>query len=162
MFKPSRNPKVAELTKSHRERSINLDLLKAIVVELPNHKTERRCAWCAEIKLNHGNQKYCSPNCSQSAMAWAYPQKEEALFLLLKRQDNKCNICGYQYSVSGDGYYSMMKRLKRNAPSERKPEVDHIVPISRGGASLGLENHQAICYSCHKAKTKIDNSGKRK
>lgn len=174
MWKPSLNPKVEELTKSHRERSITLDVLRAIKVD-----DKRMCAWCTAGQLNHGSQKYCSDDCRDSAMAWAYPQKEDALRYLLIRQDWKCISCSYDYRPSmdaiikrdsdryGSGYkidkvpWYYIKRLKDIVPQERKPEVDHIVPISKGGASIGLDNHNCLCYSCHKVKTKIDNSGKR-
>lgn len=177
MFKKSANPQVEELTKSHRERSYNLTNLKVVTVE-----GLRRCAWCTEGKLNHGNQKYCTTECSRSAMAWAYPQKEENLAALLIKQDYKCNECKFDYVpymdqiAQADGrahstaindwrteyiwYY--YKRLKHNVPKEHRPEVDHIVPIYKGGASLGIDNHQCICYSCHKTKTGKDLSGKRK
>lgn len=183
MWKPSKNPKVEEITKSCKNRSTNLDRLKAIKIELPNHLTERRCAWCAEGVLTHGNQKYCSNDCSTSAMAWAYPQKEDALKFLLVRQNWKCNICQFDYrpdmvsilqkdrfliepkivtdeDLQGAFWY-YMKRLKSRVNKAYKPEVDHIVPVYKGGTTLGLDNHQAICYTCHKVKSKVDNSGPR-
>jgi len=139
------------------------------------------CAWCAQKELFHGNQKYCCNQCSKSAMAWAYPQKEDALGFLLERQNWKCAGCQYDYKpvlqavidrdvhfTHGKGYASFgdlpwhyFKRLKNRVPKEYRPEVDHIIPIYKGGASLGLDNHQAICYSCHKTKTAQDLSGKR-
>ena len=54
------------------------------------------------------------------------------------------------------------RKLKEIISKDLKPEVDHIIPIFKGGESLGLDNHQVICYTCHKAKTKKDVSGKRK
>lgn len=180
MFKPAGNPKVAEITKSHKERSIHLGELKVIKIELSDHKVERRCCWCAEGILRHGSQRYCTEDCSQFAMAWAYPQKEQGLGYLLQRQEWKCLLCQFDYRpilqamvdkensrYKGNAYdlnnlpWYMFKRLKERVAKERKPEVDHIIPISKGGTSLGLDNHQAICYTCHKSKTKIDNSGKR-
>lgn len=164
MFKESKNPFVADLTKSYRNRSIDLSRLKAVVVELPGHKSERRCAWCTENKLNHGNQKYCSKNCSESAMAWAYPQKEEAIWFLLERQGWKCSDCQFQYTkpITNSSPHFSIPRLKRSIPPDRKPEVDHTIPISKGGTALGLSNHSILCYLCHKKKTKVDNSGPRK
>ena len=32
-------------------------------------------------------------------------------------------------------------------------EVDHVVPMSRGGAALDLSNLQTMCSSCHVEKT---------
>lgn len=181
MFKPSGNPKVAELTKSIRERSYNLSCLQAIKLPELNAKgkPKRMCAWCGTMELTHGNQKYCTSECSNSAMAWAYPQKEDGLRFLLIRQDFKCLACAYDYlpimeavtardrSMLGATFnyktlpWYYFKRLKEKAPKEHRPEVDHIVPIYKGGASLGLDNHQAICYTCHKTKTSKDLSGKK-
>lgn len=180
MWKPAKNPKVEELTKSHRERSITLDCLKAIKISLPTGKAERWCAWCTEGQLHHGSQKYCSEECSNSAMAWAYPQKENALGFLLERQEWKCVGCQFDYKPLIDAmlarerqrygntfaidkmpwYY--FKRLKEIISADRKPEVDHIIPVYKGGITLGLANHQVLCFTCHKAKSKVDNSGPRK
>ncbi len=183
-FVSSKNPKVDELTKSIRERSYNLSALSAIKLPELNAKgkPKRICAWCADKELLGGhNQKYCSQDCSNSAMAWAYPQKEDALRYLLLRQEWKCADCKYDYlphlkdivardkRMLGADFWDMsklpwyyFKRLKSRVPRERNPEVDHVIPISKGGESLGLANHQAICYTCHKSKSKIDNSGPRK
>jgi 5-methylcytosine-specific restriction endonuclease McrA len=178
VFKKSNNPKVEELTKSVKERSYNLSCLQAIKLEELNAKgkPKRLCAWCCENELFHGNQKYCSQNCSDNGMAWAYPQKENSLKFLLMRQDYKCNHCQYDYrplleeiaNRSGSKFnvddlgWGYFKRLKLNCPFDRIPEVDHIIPIYKGGESLGNSNHQCICYTCHKIKSKIDNSGPRK
>jgi HNH endonuclease len=179
MFKSSKNPKVEELTKSYRERSYNLSCLLAIKLEELNEKgkPKRMCAWCAEVALQHGNQKYCSAECSDSAMAWAYPQKENALHFLMLRQDWKCKMCQFDYKPAIDEvmarerknnpyavtiFWYHLKRLKVRVPNNRKPEVDHIIPVYKGGETLGLDNHQAICYTCHKVKSRIDNSGPRK
>jgi hypothetical protein len=181
--KPPGNPKVQELSKSYKDRSYNLSNLRAVVREedlvAGVKKPQRYCAWCAETKLTHGNQKYCSPDCSSSAMAWAYPQKEDALKLLLIAQEWKCKGCSYDYRpqmeslIARDkarygGEWSIdqvpwyyLKRLKSLVPKQYRPEVDHVIPIFKGGQSIGLENHQAICYTCHKNKTSNDLSGKR-
>ena len=68
----------------------------------------------------------------------------------------------FQGSLSSDQIFYFMNRFKLKVPAKENPEVDHIVPIYKGGQSLGLDNHQCICYTCHKAKSKIDNSGPRK
>lgn len=176
MFKKSGNPKVEELTKSHKERSFNLSDLSAIKLD-----GKRFCAWCGIGQLHHGNAKYCATECSRSAMAWAYPQKEESLAALLIKQDYKCNICKFDYVPFMDAIaeknksynrlevdwrneyiWYFYKRLKEQVPKASRPEVDHIAPIYKGGSPLGMENHQVICYTCHKAKTSKDLSGKRK
>src|SRR5665213_757215 len=99
MFKPSGNPKVIELTKSIKERHTCLDRLRPIQLEELNikGKPKRLCAWCATEEIFKGNQKYCSNDCSSSAMAWANPQKEDALRFLLVKQEWKCAHCQYDY-----------------------------------------------------------------
>ena len=178
------NPKVLELTKSVRERSYNLSCIQPIKLEELDlkGKNKRLCAWCAITEVFHGNRKYCSTNCSNSAMAWAYPQKEDSLRFLLIRQDWKCADCQFDYRLVmneivereykrcpetprvplEDLAWYYFKRLKRKTEYGRKPEIDHIIPIYKNGESLGIDNHQILCYSCHKDKTKKDLSGKRK
>jgi hypothetical protein len=182
MYKKPGNPKIEELTKSCKDRSYPLGYLNAIKIE-ENNKLIRKCAWCAEGVLRHGNQKYCTNDCSRSAMAWAYPQKEEGLFMLLYRQEWKCNVCQYDYRPIGEQIHEeiyrkyssfggaphkfgeaydwmLIKRLKNRVPDERGLDVDHIVPIFKGGQSIGLDNHQAICRTCHRTKTSKDLSKK--
>jgi hypothetical protein len=199
MFKKSNNPKVEELIKSVTDRSCPLDRLRVIRVVtkeprghkklFPSHDedpsanalvdvTHRFCAWCTKEELFHGNRKYCSTDCSESAEASFYPQKELGLKLLLERQDYKCSGCQFDYRPFMDAivekdrragasfeegklpfYY--FKRLKSRVPKDKKPEVDHILAISKGGQSIGLANHQVLCFNCHKTKTKVDNSGPR-
>lgn len=177
MIKPPGNTKVLELTASSTRRSISLDRIKPIM----NEKGEKHCAWCATERLV-GRRKYCSDVCSNSAMAWFYPQKEWALFILLTRQDWRCKACQHDWRPEAQlvhdklykGYeaygpvhklgekfdWGVVTRLKGRL-TDRKPEVDHVIPIYKGGQSLGLDNHQAICHLCHKAKTSVDLSGKR-
>ena len=182
MWKKSNNPKVEELTKSVKDRTYNLSCLKPVKTEELNNKGKPRrfCAWCCEGELFHGNAKYCTTICSDSAMAWAYPQQENALKILLFRQDLKCIGCGYDYKpfleamIAKDrarygGVWELhqlpwhyFKRLKKTVDLQYRPEVDHVIAIAKGGESLGNSNHQALCYTCHKKKTKIDNSGPRK
>lgn len=181
MYKPTGNPKVIELIKSIKDRSYYLGSIQPIKLnELTEKgKPKRLCAWCAEIELFHGNQKYCSNNCSNSAMATFYPQKEDALRFLLIRQDWKCGHCQFDYKpvmeqiieVDRKRYggswelsdlpWHYFKRLKNRCDKANKPEIDHIIPIYKGGTSLGLENHKILCSACHLNKTKVDLSGKR-
>lgn len=185
MFKPTKNVKVIELVKSCKDRSYNLATLKPIKSEELNDKGNPRrfCAWCTEVELFHGNQKYCSNDCSTSAMAVFYPQKEDSLRFLLIKQEWKCADCQFDYRPIMQAIIDKERarrpyaveeelpletlecfyfnRLKNNVPFDKRPEVDHILAICRGGNSLGLDNHQVLCYTCHKSKTKIDLSGKR-
>jgi hypothetical protein len=173
MFKPSNNPKVLELTKSCTSRHLNLDLIQPLI----SPEGIKLCAWCLSVKTK--GPKYCGKDCAKSARAHFYPQNEESLNYLLIRQDFKCADCKYDWKplieqllINGRVYdkpkdyktelsYWLMRRIKSKSPKEYRPEVDHIIPIYKGGTPLGQENHQILCFSCHKAKSKVDNSGKR-
>ena len=177
MFKKHGNPKIDELIQTYKKRGYCLSSLKVVEID-----GKRYCAWCAAGEpFKNKQRKYCSTECQEAAMAFAYPQKEENLGLLLHRQDWYCNVCKFDYrpyiemvlrNLYGDKpppfdyrtkfNWTLMKRLKYITPKDKLPEVDHIIPISKGGISLGNSNHCAICRACHKAKTKIDNSGPRK
>jgi len=39
-----------------------------------------------------------------------------------------------------------------------KTHLDHIIPVSSGGAMWDTRNHQTLCNSCHSRKTKIEQS----
>lgn len=49
------------------------------------------------------------------------------------------------------------QRIKTISVAQDKRQavlVDHIQPISRGGANYDVENLQSLCYRCHSVKTK--------
>lgn len=180
MWKPPKNTQAIELTKSYTDRQFAISGLKHVTRE----DGSKGCVWCGDpLKTKHHAQRYCKDKrCAPSAHVWGYPQSTEGLNILLIKQNFCCNSCGYDYKpfletvIIGKFYgtgsawgkyltesnYYVTKRLKERIDPSRKPEVDHIVPIYKGGQALGLDNHQAICYLCHKAKTKTDLSGKRK
>lgn len=137
------------------------------------------CAWCYSNKTN--GPKYCSKNCANSARAHFYPQLCEGLNYLLIRQDFKCAGCQYDWNplvlqllINGRVYdkpndyktqisYWLMRRIKSKSPKEHKPEVDHRIPIFKGGTplSINLDGLDCLCNKCHREKTKRDLSGKR-
>jgi rubredoxin len=109
------------------------------------------------------------------------PQNEMGLQVLLLRQEFKCASCGYDYTPALKAVqekakgrnidpslnkfnYWVMKILKNqfkwHVPEERarQPEIDHIIPIGLDGQSLGFDNHQVLCRSCHLEKTKEDHA----
>lgn len=179
-MKKCENPLIPEITKTYKKRIFNLSSIK-----LPEG-LRKKCVWCLG-ELKGQQRRWCSNECVEAAQAWGNPQKEQGLGILLIRQEFKCNVCAFDWGAVVEEMYRKPKipygmaevkdkwrtafsywlvgRLKDNMhindPAHRI-EVDHIMAISKGGQSLGLENHQAICYTCHKIKTKSDLSGKRK
>lgn len=161
MYKKSKNPKVEELTKTYTDRIYPVSNLPMI----PNDLGVRSCVWCGDpLKSNHHATRYCKdPECPNSLYAWGNPQGDEGKRFLLEKQGWKCNICAFDWEPFKKSIFvSPNCKTGKLLAKERRPEVDHIVPIYKGGQSLGLDNHQAICYTCHKTKTKSDLSGRRK
>jgi hypothetical protein len=180
-MKKCENPTIAEITTTYKKRTYNLSDL-----QLPQG-VYKKCVWCLG-SLPASRRRWCSDECTDSAMAWATPQKEHGLGHLLLRQNFKCNVCAFDWGEVVENIYAtyvktpygwveardtwrfkfsywLTRRLKATMAAKDKDhrlEVDHVLAISKGGQSLGLDNHQAICHLCHKTKTKVDNSGPRK
>ena len=173
LYVAPKNPNITSLQKSHDKRESNCSKVKTYRKE----DGKSYCIWCTEVQLHHGNQRYCSEDCQNSMYAFTYPQKEQGLQVLLNRQDYKCNICQHDWLPIVEQIverekrdhptalmdvnqfnWALMKRLKykHDLDSGRRPEVDHVKPIAAGGEPLGMDNHQAICHTCHKEKTKKD------
>lgn len=138
----SENPEVIEIIKNCTARRYNLSDIHVKRRE----DGKRYCLWCDKVKLTHGNRKYCSLTCSNSAFASMNPQQVTGRNFLLEKQENKCNNCSFDFKTI----------VKVACIVGRTPEVDHIIPIALGGQSLGFDNHQVLCYDCHKTKTKKD------
>lgn len=171
MFKPSGNPKIAELSKSCKERRINLSDLSAIVLD-----GKKICAWCGIRELRRNRRKWCSKGCTLCALAWAQPSSPYGLRVLLYKYDFKCAHCNLSYRshfkdayarIKNKTYFRFPRRkcdsikylikvFRRLVPRNIRPEVDHIVSVAIGGQTLGFENVQLLCSGCHKKKSKKD------
>ena len=91
----------------------------------------RKCANCGKpIPPNH--RYYCSDTCRKlfHIKYKDYISWKELRRKVLERDNYTCVICG--------------------KPAE---EIDHIVPISMGGAMFDMNNLQSLCKQCHKEKT---------
>lgn len=166
------NPLCDDLKKTEK-RSISASDIKVIKKD-----GWRWCAWCGKERVA-GNRKYCSEECRDNCYAFSWPQSEWGLEYHLQKQDFKCADCGFDwrelldsmieeygrrnivaYNEDGKASSYMFKifkgRCENKYGKERKPEVDHIVPIKLGGEAVGFDNHQILCHTCHKNKTKID------
>ena len=91
----------------------------------------RKCANCGKpIPPNH--RYYCSDTCRKlfHIKYKDYISWKELRRKVLERDNYTCVICG--------------------KPAE---EVDHIAPVSMGGAMFDMNNLQSLCKQCHKEKT---------
>lgn len=178
-MKISKNPLIATISENTKARTLNLGSL-----ESPK-ELGKVCVWCLG-PLRGQQRRWCSSECVFFATAFANPQKEESLSLLLLEQNFKCKVCDFDFSKIVEEIYSKpeityrlteikdswktkpsmflaihLKRTLSRSHKDRRLEVDHIMPIYKGGSPFERANLQAICYCCHKIKTKIDNSGPR-
>ena len=59
-----------------------------------------------------------------------------------------------QASIERDGY-----RCRHCGKAAGRFEVDHIIPLSFGGAPYDFENTQTLCIPCHFFKSTLDRGG---
>jgi hypothetical protein len=136
------------------------------------------CKWCevAPIPKKGRYRFYCGHDCSESAYVTMNPQKPTAkAFLLLVRQEGSCARCKQSFADELDE--RILKKLTYWIPDLKKRplkdddtttlftvgvdtghiwQVDHIHPIHKGGAGVGLDNVQVLCVPCHLRKTAED------
>lgn len=94
------------------------------------------------------------------------------MFILITLQDCACTGCGECFDDKlkelADSWWRVIQdRQQSGIWKEYKAvplsllgdntgnlwHVDHIIPIFRGGAGVGIENIQVLCVKCHKKKT---------
>lgn len=127
------NPKIKDLV-NHRARYFSLS-------DLP--RMQGICKWCYYQATKTNKQFYCSTECQLSAELFCYPQGIWTRKFLMKRQDDKCAHCPVVFGKSkGDDGFTLWS------------EIDHIIPIFKGGTALGSENLQLLCGKCHAKKTR--------
>lgn len=95
------------------------------------------CRHCG-VELTGRKRVWCSEPCSLAF--WAHYSWGACQQFVFHRDGHRCQICG---------------RTAREIPARgrRRLEVDHIVPIAEGGASLDPNNCRVLCYLCHQAET---------
>jgi 5-methylcytosine-specific restriction protein A len=94
-------------------------------------RREGRCVECF-APLGRPRALYCSAACQ-----WKFHGRyfwDAARVVVMRRDGFRCRACG--------------RRGRK-----RDLEVDHIVEIAAGGASLEYSNLQTLCRGCHREKT---------
>ena len=140
-------------------------------------KTILRMKYCEQcgkaFVASNGNVKYCSKACGRRHKRLGYVRtqirdkrlrgltdamkndKTISLLPLVKRDQNKCSICGrdcdlYDYDIRSNGTIMC---------GYRYPTIDHIIPLSKGGLHT-WDNVQLACMQCNSLKgVSIDGEG---
>lgn len=146
-----------------RERRLSIKkLVSTLRVALKQAQRVSRCVVCGKpIRWHMGRQpKYCSEYCRErSDVSKANKRKAKAVrhyrlravacgaikyvdpFEIFERDGWLCQLCGCSTPKSLRGTY------EPNAP-----ELDHIIPVSKGGAHTE-KNLQCLCRACNIAKS---------
>jgi len=96
------------------------------------------CRVCGR-ELDDGRKNYCCEKCRKVCyLVSRMYQWDTVRELALKRDDYQCQACWTPEYKLGVGQL----------------EVDHIVPISQGGAPLDPRNLRTLCAACHKRKSR--------
>lgn len=111
---------------------------------------ERNCRECGErIALRYQDKIYCSRKCSKRyddrikcARRRGRQLGSEAVdpMVVFERDNWRCQMC-----------YKKTRRSLRGQKKPLAPELDHIIPLSRGGEHT-YKNTQCLCYACNNAK----------
>jgi len=113
------------------------------------HTATRVCQHCGEVFLSTPHRKYCSATCGRDAAskrrnvatrAVVTDGKPFSSVQVFARDKWRCHLCGIRTPRSAIG------STRRDAP-----QMDHIMPVSRGGAHT-WNNVATACRACNAAK----------
>jgi len=139
---------------------------------------QKFCKWCQSGDvITNPSRLYCSDQCKLSANMWCYPQGCSAkAYIMIEHQCCACALCGISYE---DQILRYIDRIEERGPvthhgkifsdgkarlhglgyhlsGSQQIDIDHVIPLHKGGMGLGLGNVQAVCRQCHKEKTYRD------
>ena len=101
----------------------------------------KKCEVCGkEFKYERSTARFCSSTCrarnggnKKAGESGRLRMPDNVRFSVLRRDKFQCRFCGAK-------------------PAARKLRVDHVVPISEGGAKLDPNNLITTCHSCNSGK----------
>lgn len=138
-----------------------------------------KCVWCNSSPIIPPRKRYCSDKCPQSGLMFCNPQNPDVkAWLLVQMQGGACSFCGidwedelvkriqdwYRHNEHRKQYFNGNDKFQDTRVTYFQIgygtgelwEVDHIVPIHKGGMGVGFDNVQVICKACHRSKTALD------
>jgi len=136
------------------------------------------CPWCGSYRREERRRIWCGSDCQQSAFVTCNPQALTSKgFIFMDRQDCTCLACGlniedrikafipiqYERNLASIERQRKFADVSKMTPTVKyfhigsligsRFDLDHKIPIFKGGSGIGLENVQVICAGCHKIKT---------
>ena len=127
------------------------------------------CRFC-DRRVKYPRRTFCSDKCVHDYKICTDPATaRKAVF---KRDQGVCARCSLDTekllskvisraskSRFGDELMFRFERVYKfvTANNDSYWENDHIVPVAKGGAKLGLKNMQTLCIPCHRNKSVKDN-----
>jgi 5-methylcytosine-specific restriction endonuclease McrA len=144
-----------------------LSFLLQGVDKLPRGPNGRRlCRWCG-TEVPADRRCWCSQQCVDAYLVLTQPSR--ARQLVEARDHGICALCGLdcpalvrEMEALLPDISSVSKLMGRHRISvsrwmtRRRShlwDMDHIVPVSRGGGCCGLDNLRTLCIACHKRVT---------
>ncbi len=138
----------------HREACKRARYLRQVIANSDRDYSPRPCKECGEVftpEYGDKRQAYCSPICSDKRngrigkairRARLRGAKIESVdpFAVFRRDGWHCKLCG-----------GLTPKRLRGTTNAAAPELDHIVPLSIGGAH-SYANTQCLCRKCNQAK----------
>lgn len=92
------------------------------------NRPKKHCTWCGK-KIIGKRYRWCSNECVEEFRVRCDPGW--AAYRVWERDGNICAMCG----------------------EKKYCEVDHIVPVSKGGGLCPLDNLRMLCQKCHRKET---------
>lgn len=136
-------------------------------------KIKKGTSWYCRVcfkELGGRNENFCSPACKEHYAICCW--QGSARLAVARRDKGICSQCGLdseglKRKVSDRAIkvhdkkkidprvyiYRFERMFKFNTGHGAYWEADHIIPVKKGGAKLGLSNLQTLCIRCHKLKT---------
>jgi len=147
------HPTYEELTKKSPENKRYLPADKVYLQTAINLTPKGYCQWCGKSLAGTRSRRFCPPVKTddwpyknyECAMTWRIFWQSTAAFkkAVMIRDNFTCQLCGTVCVAENKHGVKI--------PELGKIEIDHIVPVAKGG-NADLSNLQTLCKKCNRSK----------